>query len=79
MTKQEWDEVLIQASNAIAQLKLSTTDQNILKYSLALTLLKVAESEELYESNLQILDTYAENGLCKRRILTNEKGPITRL
>ena len=73
MDKQEWNNTISKIVEAVYAVDTTGNEQEILKCSLAYVIHKLAESEELYASNLHTLDIHAENGLCKRRVLRYEE------
>ena len=74
MDKQSWDDTLSKIVEAVCAIDTTGDEQTILKYSLAYTIYKLAETESLYVDNLRILDEHSENGLCKRRKLKYEEN-----
>lgn len=67
MTKQEyeWETTTNKIIKAIDDLKLTTDREEVIKIAVEYMVIKMCESEEIFNDNLEMLDRYASNGIVK--------------
>lgn len=63
--EQEWDIAITKIIKAISDLKMANNNEEKIKMSIQYVILKMTETEEIFDNNLRILDRYSENGFSK--------------
>lgn len=63
----EWKSTTDKIIKAVDELKLATDREEVIKITIEYMLIKMCESEEIFNDNLGILDREASNGLAKRK------------
>lgn len=58
----DWDTAVIKICNAVSNTQMSSQEEEIAKMKIQYMIFKMCESEEIFNSNLMILDQYAVNG-----------------
>ncbi len=61
----EWKSTTDKIIKAIYDLKVATDREEVIKIAVEYMLIKMCESEEIFNDNLEILDRKSQNGLIK--------------
>lgn len=61
-----WQNTTSKIIKTIDSLEVDNEKENFIKVSIEYLLIKMCESEEIFNDNLLILDRYASNGIAKK-------------
>lgn len=64
----EWKSTTDKIIKAIDSLSIETDREQLIKIAVEYMIIKMCESEEIFNNNLEILNKYAENGINKRKV-----------